>query len=65
MSLIMTKQEGEAFLADVHIGIISIAEEGRGLAARPGRYYRWHRTFRLRQPVFQESAGTDLRRRKI
>jgi nitroimidazol reductase NimA-like FMN-containing flavoprotein (pyridoxamine 5'-phosphate oxidase superfamily) len=30
MSLIMTKQEREAFLADVHIGIISIAEEGRG-----------------------------------
>jgi nitroimidazol reductase NimA-like FMN-containing flavoprotein (pyridoxamine 5'-phosphate oxidase superfamily) len=30
MSLIMTKQEREAFLADVHIGVISIAEEGRG-----------------------------------
>ena len=30
MSLRMTKQEREAFLADVHIGIISIAEEGRG-----------------------------------
>jgi PPOX class probable F420-dependent enzyme len=30
MSLIMTKQEREAFLADVHVGIISIAEEGRG-----------------------------------
>ena len=30
MSLIMTKQEREAFLAGVHIGIISIAEEGRG-----------------------------------
>jgi nitroimidazol reductase NimA-like FMN-containing flavoprotein (pyridoxamine 5'-phosphate oxidase superfamily) len=30
MSLIMTKQEREAFLADVHIGIISISEEGRG-----------------------------------
>ena len=30
MSLIMTKQERETFLADVHIGIISIAEEGRG-----------------------------------
>jgi nitroimidazol reductase NimA-like FMN-containing flavoprotein (pyridoxamine 5'-phosphate oxidase superfamily) len=26
----MTKQEREAFLADVHIGVISIAEEGRG-----------------------------------
>ena len=30
MSLIMTKLEREAFLADVHIGIISIAEEGKG-----------------------------------
>jgi nitroimidazol reductase NimA-like FMN-containing flavoprotein (pyridoxamine 5'-phosphate oxidase superfamily) len=28
MSLIMTKQEREAFLADVHAGIISISEEG-------------------------------------
>ncbi|MPZ78197.1 MAG: pyridoxamine 5'-phosphate oxidase [Deltaproteobacteria bacterium] len=26
----MTKQEREAFLADVHVGIISISEEGRG-----------------------------------
>lgn len=30
MSLAMTKQEREAFLAGVHIGIISISEEGRG-----------------------------------
>jgi nitroimidazol reductase NimA-like FMN-containing flavoprotein (pyridoxamine 5'-phosphate oxidase superfamily) len=30
MTLIMTKQEREAFLADVNVGIISIAEEGRG-----------------------------------
>lgn len=30
MSLTMTKEEREAFLAGVHIGIISIAEEGRG-----------------------------------
>ena len=30
MSLFMTKQEREAFLADVHIGVISIAEAGRG-----------------------------------
>jgi nitroimidazol reductase NimA-like FMN-containing flavoprotein (pyridoxamine 5'-phosphate oxidase superfamily) len=30
MSLVMTKQEREAFLADVHVGIISISEEGRG-----------------------------------
>jgi nitroimidazol reductase NimA-like FMN-containing flavoprotein (pyridoxamine 5'-phosphate oxidase superfamily) len=30
VSLAMTKQEREAFLADPHVGIISIAEEGRG-----------------------------------
>jgi len=30
MSLIMTKQEREAFLAEVHVGIISISDEGRG-----------------------------------
>ena len=26
----MTKQERESFLADLHVGIISISEEGRG-----------------------------------
>ena len=30
MSLAMTKQERETFLADLHVGIISISEEGRG-----------------------------------
>src|SRR5687767_29271 len=30
MSLTMTKQEREAFLGDVHVGIISISDEGRG-----------------------------------
>jgi PPOX class probable F420-dependent enzyme len=30
MSLAMTRQEREAFLADVHVGIISIPDEGRG-----------------------------------
>lgn len=30
MSLTMTKHEREAFLADVHVGIISISDEGRG-----------------------------------
>jgi nitroimidazol reductase NimA-like FMN-containing flavoprotein (pyridoxamine 5'-phosphate oxidase superfamily) len=30
MSLAMTKQEREAFLADVHVGVISIDEPGRG-----------------------------------
>ena len=30
MTLRMTREEREAFLADLHVGIISIAEEGRG-----------------------------------
>ena len=30
MALTMTRREREAFLAGVHVGIISIAEEGRG-----------------------------------
>ena len=30
MSLAMTKQERETFLADLHVGIISIPEDGRG-----------------------------------
>jgi nitroimidazol reductase NimA-like FMN-containing flavoprotein (pyridoxamine 5'-phosphate oxidase superfamily) len=38
MSLIMAKQEREAFLADVHVGIISIAEEGRGPLTVPVWY---------------------------
>ena len=30
MSLAMTKQERETFLADLHVAVISIPEEGRG-----------------------------------
>ena len=35
MSLIMTKQEREAFLADVHVGVIRISDEARGPLAVP------------------------------
>jgi nitroimidazol reductase NimA-like FMN-containing flavoprotein (pyridoxamine 5'-phosphate oxidase superfamily) len=35
MSLVMTRQEREAFLADVHVGIISIAEDGRAPLSVP------------------------------
>ena len=35
MSLKMTQAEREAFLADLHVGVISIAEEGRGPLAAP------------------------------
>jgi nitroimidazol reductase NimA-like FMN-containing flavoprotein (pyridoxamine 5'-phosphate oxidase superfamily) len=35
MSITMTKQEREAFLAGVHVGVVSIAEQGRGPLAVP------------------------------
>jgi PPOX class probable F420-dependent enzyme len=35
MSLQMTKDEREAFLAGVHVGVLSIAEPGRGPLAAP------------------------------
>lgn len=35
MSLQMTRAEREAFLADVHVGIVCVAEEGRGPLAVP------------------------------
>ncbi len=49
MSPTMTKSERERFLADVHVGIISIAEEGRGPLTVPlwygytpgGELYVW------------------------
>jgi nitroimidazol reductase NimA-like FMN-containing flavoprotein (pyridoxamine 5'-phosphate oxidase superfamily) len=38
MSLAMTRKEREAFLADVHVGIIAIREEGRGPLTVPVWY---------------------------
>jgi nitroimidazol reductase NimA-like FMN-containing flavoprotein (pyridoxamine 5'-phosphate oxidase superfamily) len=35
MSLTMTKSEREAFLADLHVGVISIAEKDRGPLTAP------------------------------
>jgi nitroimidazol reductase NimA-like FMN-containing flavoprotein (pyridoxamine 5'-phosphate oxidase superfamily) len=35
MSLAMTRSEREAFLAGVHVGVLSIAEEGRGPLTAP------------------------------
>ncbi|MFI5217680.1 MAG: pyridoxamine 5'-phosphate oxidase family protein, partial [Candidatus Limnocylindria bacterium] len=35
MSLKMSQPEREAFLADVHVGVISIAEPGRGPLSAP------------------------------
>lgn len=38
MSLAMSRPEREAFLAETHVGIVSIAEEGRGPLAVPVWY---------------------------
>jgi nitroimidazol reductase NimA-like FMN-containing flavoprotein (pyridoxamine 5'-phosphate oxidase superfamily) len=38
MSLAMTQQEREAFLADVHVGVISVPEPGRGPLTVPVWY---------------------------
>lgn len=38
MALTMTKEEREAFLADVHVAVISVAEEGRGPLVVPVWY---------------------------
>jgi len=35
MALTMTKEEREAFLADLHVAVISIADDGRGPLAVP------------------------------
>ena len=35
MELTMTKEEREAFLADVHVAVISVADDGRGPLAVP------------------------------
>ena len=38
MSLVMTRQERERFLSDLHVGIISVPEEGRGPLTVPVWY---------------------------
>ena len=38
MTIAMTKEEREAFLAGVHVGIVTVAEEGRGPLAVPVWY---------------------------
>jgi nitroimidazol reductase NimA-like FMN-containing flavoprotein (pyridoxamine 5'-phosphate oxidase superfamily) len=39
MSLAMTKEEREAFLADVRVGVISVAEDGHGPLTVPIWYF--------------------------
>jgi nitroimidazol reductase NimA-like FMN-containing flavoprotein (pyridoxamine 5'-phosphate oxidase superfamily) len=39
MALTMTKEEREAFLADVHVAVISVAEDGHGPLVVPIWYF--------------------------
>ena len=56
MSLAMSRKEREAFLADVHVGVISIADPGRGPLAVPIWY--------LYEPGGELSMITDPGSRK-
>jgi nitroimidazol reductase NimA-like FMN-containing flavoprotein (pyridoxamine 5'-phosphate oxidase superfamily) len=59
MSLFMTKQEREAFLADVHVGVISIAEVGRGPLTVP-IWYTYEPGGELRIMTGRESRKGSL-----
>lgn len=58
----MTKQEREMFLADLHVGIIGIAEEGRGPLAVP-IWYSYEPGGELRVVTSRTSRKTQLLRR--
>ena len=64
MSLAMSREERETFLADLHVGVISIAEEGRGpltvpiwYAYEPGGEIRILTDRTSRKGVLLERAG--------
>ena len=59
MSLFMTKQEREAFLADVHVGVISIAEVGRGPLTVP-IWYNYEAGGEIRIMTGRESRKGSL-----
>ena len=59
MSLFMTKQEREAFLADVHVGVISIAEVGRGPLTVP-IWYNYESGGEIRIMTGRESRKGSL-----
>jgi PPOX class probable F420-dependent enzyme len=58
MSLAMSRAEREAFLADTHVGIVSIAEEGRGPLAVPV----WYRYAPGGDVLFATADGSRKRR---
>jgi nitroimidazol reductase NimA-like FMN-containing flavoprotein (pyridoxamine 5'-phosphate oxidase superfamily) len=62
VSLAMTKQERERFLADLHVGIISIPEEGRGPLSVP-IWYSYEPGGQLRVVTGRTSRKAHLLRR--
>lgn len=60
MSLAMSRAEREVFLADTHVAIVSIAEEGRGPLAVPV----WYRYVPGGEVVFA-TADTSRKRRLL
>jgi nitroimidazol reductase NimA-like FMN-containing flavoprotein (pyridoxamine 5'-phosphate oxidase superfamily) len=61
VSLAMTKQERETFLADLHIAIISIPEEGRGPLTVP-IWYSYEPGGELRIVTAKTSRKAELLR---
>lgn len=58
----MTKDEREAFLADVHVAVLSVAEEGRGPCSVPV-WYRYTPGEAVRITVPPEARKTPLLRK--
>ena len=62
MSLAMSRAEREAFLAGTHVGIVSVAEEGRGPLSVP-IWYRYEPGGEVRFAIGEASRKTGLLRR--
>jgi nitroimidazol reductase NimA-like FMN-containing flavoprotein (pyridoxamine 5'-phosphate oxidase superfamily) len=58
----MTKDEREAYLADVHVGVLAVAEEGRGPCAVPV-WYRYTPGDVVRITVPPQARKTPLLRK--
>lgn len=62
MSLAMTRTEREAFLADLHVGLIAVADEGRGPLLVP-IWYAYEPGGEVRIVTGADSRKLDLLRR--
>ena len=62
MSLAMSKSQREAFLADVHVGVISVADPGHGPLALP-IWYRYEPGTDVRMVTGRRSKKAELIRK--